>query len=119
MNPTTPLSKATTRPTTTTNTPSIGGATRPVEKKDLHCDHCGKPANSIDFVPYVIDCKKVLFACPDHEPTRGLLGRLKPISKTNTTGTHTSATRPARRLDTQRGTRLHYLAERFFTFNAD
>ena len=45
--------------------------TREVEAKDLHCDHCdhcGKPADSIHFVPWVVDCKKVLFVCPDHDP---------------------------------------------------
>ena len=42
--------------------------TREVVASDLKCDLCGKQADSLHFIPYVIECKQVVFACPDHCP---------------------------------------------------
>src|SRR5450755_191659 len=42
--------------------------TRELQPEDIHCDLCGEQADSMHFVPYVIDCKAVVFACPDHNP---------------------------------------------------
>jgi hypothetical protein len=42
--------------------------TREVEKQDIRCDLCGAPADTLHFVPYVIECEQVIFACPGHAP---------------------------------------------------
>lgn len=39
-----------------------------VRLEGLHCDLCGEPADSIHFVPWVMRCKAVVFACPKHSP---------------------------------------------------
>lgn len=42
--------------------------TREVEAADIKCDLCGKFADTLHFVPYVIKCEHVVFACPEHCP---------------------------------------------------
>lgn len=32
------------------------------------CDLCGAKADTVHFVPYIIGCHDVLFACPPHDP---------------------------------------------------
>lgn len=40
--------------------------TRAVRLEDLHCDHCGKQADRIHFVPWVTRCEAVVFSCREH-----------------------------------------------------
>lgn len=41
--------------------------TLPDAELPFACDRCGKPADTVHFVPWVTTCEEVLFACPGHD----------------------------------------------------
>ena len=42
--------------------------TKPDADLDYRCDLCGGLADTVHWLPYVIDATQCLFACPDHDP---------------------------------------------------
>lgn len=42
--------------------------TAPDSELDYRCDLCNEKASTIHFLPWVIRCERVLFACPKHDP---------------------------------------------------
>jgi hypothetical protein len=40
---------------------------KPAKDLDFRCDLCGKPADTLHFVPWVGQTEKVVFACPTHD----------------------------------------------------
>lgn len=43
--------------------------TEPFYWHAVFCDECGKPANTVHFVPWATnaDCERCVFCCPDHD----------------------------------------------------
>ncbi|TMC50367.1 MAG: hypothetical protein E6J20_17215 [Chloroflexi bacterium] len=43
-------------------------ATLPKRRGGYRCDECGARADTIHFLPRIVDCDEVRFACAEHDP---------------------------------------------------